>query len=95
MKNNYKNRCLIGDVLDLAKRHVSEGEMASSAEVCYKTACNIMAPAWNNNRADILGADRNALRSLRYSVGVFHPDYKLAEKILARADQVKVMGGTR
>jgi hypothetical protein len=86
MKNSYKNRCLIGEVLDLAKLHISEGEMASSAKSCYETACNIMAPAWNNDRIDITGADRNALRSLSYSVGVFHFDYKLAEEIFARAD---------
>jgi hypothetical protein len=84
MKNNYKNRSLIGEVLDLAKRHASEGDMASSAELCYQTACKIMGPAWNNDRADITGADVHALRSLSYSVGVFHTDYKLAEAILAK-----------
>jgi hypothetical protein len=86
MKNTYKNRGLIADVLDLAKSHVKDGAMASSAELCYKTACDIMHPAWHNGRADISGADYHALCSLAYSVGLFHEDYKLASLILAKAD---------
>jgi hypothetical protein len=86
MKNNFKNRGLISRVMDLAKLHVSEGNMASSAEANYKIACDIMGPAWNNDRADITDADYRALRSLSYSVGVFHPDYKMAQTILARAE---------
>jgi hypothetical protein len=85
MKNTFKNRQLIADVLDLAKVHLAEGEMASSAEHCYKTACTIMAPAWHHDHADITGADLHALRSLSYSVGVSHRDYKIAESILASA----------
>jgi hypothetical protein len=85
MKNNYKNRNLIARVLDIAKLHISEGVMATSAEACYKRACDIMSPAWNNNRADIQGADYEALRSLSYSIGASHSDYKLAEGILAGA----------
>jgi hypothetical protein len=82
MKNSFKNRELIGQILDLAKAHVTEGDMASSAEFCYKTACGIMGPAWGNDKADITGADYHALRSLSYSVGMFHQDYQLASALL-------------
>jgi hypothetical protein len=88
MKNTVKNRILIGEVLDLAKNHASEGDMASSAKSCYKTACEIMSPAWHNKNADITGADYYALRSLGYSVGMFHPDYKLAKTILSKEIEV-------
>jgi hypothetical protein len=86
MKNNFKNRQLIARVLDIAKLHIGEGDMVSSAELCYKTACDIMEPAWNNDNANISGADYHALRSLAYSVGMVHSDYCLAEKIIAEAD---------
>ena len=86
MKNNFKNRQLIARVLDLAKVHQHEGENAPRAEADYYWACNIMAPAWNNDRADISNADMRALRSLGWSVGVAHPDYILAKEILAQAE---------
>jgi hypothetical protein len=86
MKHTYQHRSLIAEVLDLAKSHVKDGTMASSAELCYKMACDIMRPAWNNGRADISGSDYHALRSLAYSVGLLHEDYKLAYAILAKAD---------
>jgi hypothetical protein len=83
MENTFKNRQLIADVLSLAKSHLGEGEMASSAELCYKTAHDIMCRTLHNDHADITGADYHALRSLAYSVGLSHPDYKIAERIFA------------
>jgi hypothetical protein len=85
MKNNFKNRQIIARVLDMAKLHIGEGNMASSAELCYRTACDIMQPAWNNDYADITGAVYHALRSLAYSVGLAHADYCLAEKMIVEA----------
>ena len=83
MKNSFSNRQLIARVLDIAKAHKHEGEMSSSAEVNYKMACDIMFPAWNNDKVDITGADTMALKSLAYSVGLAHPDYIMAKNILA------------
>jgi hypothetical protein len=85
MKNNFKNRQLIARVMDMAKLHQTEGEMAASAKSCYETACSIMSRAWNNNRVDITGVEYWALKSLAYSVGMFHADYKTAKKNLEKA----------
>ena len=86
MTNNYHNRNLIESVLDLAKANLGKGIMKNSADVCYKRACEIMWPAWDGKKADIDAVIYNALRSLSYSVGVFHADYKLAQDVLARAN---------
>jgi hypothetical protein len=87
MKNSFENRVLIGDVLDLAKAHMNEGDMADSAQLCYKIACDVMGPAWlkNNSDIDIRGAAYHGLRSLAYSVGLDHASYKEAQEILAKA----------
>jgi hypothetical protein len=85
MKNTVKNRLLINKVLDLAKRHLSKSGMKDSARLCYKTACEIMDLSGQNTSADITGADYYALRSLSYSVGMFHADYKVAQNILSAA----------
>jgi hypothetical protein len=86
MKNTFKNRSLITKVLELAESHISKGDKAYIAEVCYKEACRIMSPAWNDDQADITGVDRNALGSLFYSVGMYHKDYKQALSILDEAE---------
>jgi hypothetical protein len=86
MKNTFKNRSLITLVLELAERHISKGDKAYIAEVCYQEACKIMSPAWHDDQADITGVDRHALCSLSYSVGRFHTDYKQALSILDEAE---------
>ena len=84
MKNNYQNRQLIARVMDLAKAWLGNND---SAEVCYKDACQLMSPLWGKERADdnINYAGQRALESLRYSVGMDHPDYKLAVAILTES----------
>ena len=85
MTNNHHNRDLIASVLDIVKANLGKGSMQSSAEVCYKRACEIMWPAWDGRKADVDNAVEWALKSLSYSVGVFHADYRLAQEVLARA----------
>lgn len=65
-------------VLALAERHVNEGPMASSARVCLNDALSLFVAG------DIFHAEKRALRSLAYSVGIFHSDYSLAVDIIAR-----------
>lgn len=57
------------DMLALAKKHQNEGDMASSAQLCIQDAERAYkARAFES-------AKKWALRSLFYSVGVFHLDY--------------------
>lgn len=60
------------DVIQLARKHVSNGAvMQSSAQVCLADAERLQA------QGKCVEARNRAVRSLQYSVGVFHPDYKL------------------
>lgn len=77
----------VDKILNLAKAHLAEGEMADSAGVCYADACNLMHS--DNPSVSMIYAGKRALESLAYSVGVFHSDYQNADKIL------KELGGSK
>jgi len=85
MKNTYLNRELCWSALDFAEKHINEGEMASSAKSCWETGTRIMRGS-NDGKKDISGADYWALKSLTYSVGIFHPDYKTAKETLGKCE---------
>lgn len=58
--------------ISLALKHINEGVMATSAQLCYDDACEcIMQSAYKH-------AKTCALKSLAYSVGILHTDYKKA-----------------
>ncbi len=61
------------DIINLARSHVHEGTMQSSARLNLSDANE----AYDHGN---YGAARlSALRSLKYSVGLFHEDYKRAD----------------
>jgi len=59
-------------IIIIARKHLGKGEMVSSAEVCLSDAINL----YDSGELDV--AKTRALKSIAYSVGVFHQDYKRA-----------------
>lgn len=60
-------------VIELARKHVGNGApMQGSAELCLQDAESRL------ERGRYPEARNLALKALRYSVGIFHPDYKKA-----------------
>lgn len=63
------------EILRLARKHVDNGAvMASSARLCMAEA----VASFNDGHYDVAAA--RAVKSLAYSVGIFHPDYKKAAR---------------
>lgn len=58
----------------LARKHASLTPGGSSARVCLADAVAL------KDEGKLEDAKKRAVDSLRYSVGVFHPDYKRAAK---------------
>lgn len=58
-------------VIQLARNHIG-GSMESSARLCLRDAVSL----YGNGMID--DAKNRAIKSLAYSVGIFHPDYKKA-----------------
>lgn len=56
-------------VLTLARKHLGKGEMESSARLCLADAAKL----YDEGRFGY--ARQRALRSLQYSVGIWHRDY--------------------
>lgn len=59
-------------VLILARKHVGNSPMLSSARVCLNDAIELM------NDGDYTAARKRAVDSIKHSIGVFHPDYRKA-----------------
>ncbi len=58
--------------IELASKHVGSGSMVSSAQVCLADAQRL------NDCGATKQAHARALKSLAYSIGIFHADYRLA-----------------
>lgn len=56
--------------LRMARKHLGEGSMVSSARLCMADAVELFE-AGEYDRAQ-----ERALKSLAYSVGILHPDYR-------------------
>jgi hypothetical protein len=60
-------------VVELAAKHLlTPCAMQSSAELCYSDAVRMLA------NGELIAARRWALKSLDYSIGILHPDHRLA-----------------
>lgn len=60
------------DVVALARQHVGKAQMLCSAQLCLSDA-----EMWLG-RGDFDNARARALKSLAYSVGIMHSDYRAA-----------------
>ena len=60
------------DVIILARKHLGSGVMDSSARLCLSDAIMLY------DDGDLIHAKERALKSVFYSVGKFHADYKRA-----------------
>lgn len=66
----------VSKIIAIARKHLSTNHtMDSSARACLKDAIESM-----DIRQDFKAAKMWALKSIAYSVGYFHPDYKRCEK---------------
>jgi len=61
-------------VIRLARKHLGSGAMESSARLCLSDAINLY------EQGDYASAKTRALKSLCYSVGMFHEDYAKASR---------------
>lgn len=62
------------EVIQLARKHVNNGSpMQSSAELCLKDAEALQY------EGKCAAARNRAVKSLQYSVGIFHEDYRSAD----------------
>lgn len=60
-------------IIALARKHLG-GDMESSARLCLSDAVKLY------DDGDFYYAKQRALKSLEYSIGIFHTDYKKANK---------------
>lgn len=71
-----KTRLTMDAALRLARKHVDKGDMSSSARLALRDAVTLAA------KGDFTRAKERALKSLSYSVGMFHADYKRVQKLI-------------
>lgn len=64
----------VAQVLSLARKHIGSGSMVSSARLCLADAVKLA------DEGELGYARERAIQSLKYSVGVFHPDFAKASK---------------
>ena len=67
-------------IITSAQCHLHKAAMQGSARICLEDAMALDRAGW------VQRAVRRAIDSLRYSVGVFHPDYQAASAALPAID---------
>jgi len=60
------------ETIILARKHLGTGVMDSSARLCLSAAILL------HEEGHLMRSKDRALRSIAYSVGYFHPDYRRA-----------------
>ena len=75
------------NVIRLARTHLG-GDMESSARLCLEDAIRIV-----DECGDMILAKHRALKSLAYSIGTSHPDYKAASSTPAARHSRHVING--
>ena len=61
-------------VIELAEKNIANAALIGSAKLCLQDAKDCLA------KGDEGYAFNRALKSLQYSIGIFHPDYKAAQQ---------------
>lgn len=64
----------VHDIIILARKHMYEGPLTASAAVCLSDAIHL------RDRGFFDYARQRAIKSLQYSVGIYHADYKRAAR---------------
>ena len=57
------------DTIKLARKHIASAQFETSARLCLNDAVKC------HDAGELPAAKNRALKSLQFSVGVFHPDY--------------------
>lgn len=70
-------------ILEIARSHIGSGNMQSSAKTCLHDAVKLAT-------RDELTAAKRALRSIAYSVGILHPDYKKAFELSGIPGEIRL-----
>lgn len=69
-------------IIILARKHVGNGAaMESSARLCLEDAVKLQDAGNAGSTSDLAYARERAIKSLGYSVGIMHEDYKTAVRL--------------
>ena len=70
---------LTSEVINIARAHLGEGSMVGSAKIALQDAAQMYS------RGLLADAKDRARQSLKYSVGILHPDYQRTLEITDEA----------
>lgn len=62
---------------NIARKHLGKGDMESSARLCLSRSIQLM-----DDESNIEAAKEQALKSIKYSIGIMARDYIKAQKLV-------------